>query len=56
MRAARFDAASRTLRVHDVPIPEPAPNEVLVRVEACGICLSERATCSRAPCRARCPS
>jgi D-arabinose 1-dehydrogenase-like Zn-dependent alcohol dehydrogenase len=41
MRAARFDAATRTLQVQDVPIPEPGPNEVLVRVEACGICLSD---------------
>jgi D-arabinose 1-dehydrogenase-like Zn-dependent alcohol dehydrogenase len=41
MRAARFDAASRRLEVQDVPIPVPAPHEVLVRVEACGICLSD---------------
>jgi 2-desacetyl-2-hydroxyethyl bacteriochlorophyllide A dehydrogenase len=41
MRAARFDAASGRLSVEDVPIPVPAPDEVLVRVEACGICLSD---------------
>ena len=41
MRAARFDAATRRLDVVDVPIPVPGPNEVLVRVEACGICLSD---------------
>ena len=41
MRAARFDAASRSLTVTDVPVPEPGPNDVLVRVEACGICLSD---------------
>ncbi len=41
MRAARFDAASRQLTVQDVPVPEPGPNDVLVRVEACGICLSD---------------
>jgi D-arabinose 1-dehydrogenase-like Zn-dependent alcohol dehydrogenase len=41
MRAARFDAAGRSLRVLDVPVPEPGPTEVLVRVEACGICLSD---------------
>jgi 2-desacetyl-2-hydroxyethyl bacteriochlorophyllide A dehydrogenase len=41
MRAARFDAASRRLEVQDVPIPSPRPHEVLVRVEACGICLSD---------------
>lgn len=41
MRAARFDATARTLSVVDVPIPEPGPGEVLVRVAACGICLSD---------------
>lgn len=41
MRAARFDAESRTLTVQDVPVPVPGANEVLVRVEACGICLSD---------------
>ena len=41
MRAARFDAASRRLEVVDVPIPVPGPTEVLIRVEACGICLSD---------------
>lgn len=41
MRAARFDQGSRKLTVEDVPIPEPGPLEVLVRVQACGICLSD---------------
>ena len=41
MRAARFDAAARTLTVQDVPIPQPGPTEVLVKVRACGICLSD---------------
>jgi L-iditol 2-dehydrogenase len=26
------------LRVEDVPVPEPGPGEMLVRVDACGIC------------------
>lgn len=41
MRAARFDRQTHTLSVTDVPVPEPGPTEVLVRVEACGICLSD---------------
>ena len=41
MRAARFDAEAKRLEVQDVPIPEPAPHEVLVRVQACGVCLSD---------------
>lgn len=41
MRAARFDAATKRLEVRDVPVPVPAPHEVLVRVQACGVCLSD---------------
>ncbi|KOV56874.1 zinc-binding dehydrogenase [Streptomyces sp. MMG1121] len=41
MRAARFDAATRDLAVHDVPVPQPGPGEALVRVAACGICHSD---------------
>ena len=41
MLAARFHASDRSLTVEDVPIPEPGPLEVLVKVEACGICLSD---------------
>lgn len=41
MRAARFHADTRTTVVEDVPIPEPGPGEVLVRVAFCGICHSD---------------
>ncbi|MFJ3335311.1 zinc-binding dehydrogenase [Streptomyces sp. NPDC086766] len=42
MRAARFERADGRLTVEkDVPVPRPGPSEVLVRVEACGICLSD---------------
>lgn len=41
MRAARFDQTTRSLTVEDVAVPEPAPHEVLVRVQACGVCLSD---------------
>jgi len=41
MRAARFHSSTRALAIEDVPIPEPGPLEVLVRVDACGICLSD---------------
>jgi L-iditol 2-dehydrogenase len=37
MRAARLHGI-RDLRVDAVPVPEPGPGELLVRVEACGIC------------------
>ena len=41
VRAAVFDTGSRRLTVQQVPDPEPGPDEVLVRVQACGICLSD---------------
>jgi L-iditol 2-dehydrogenase len=37
MRAARLHGI-RDLRVDTVPAPEPGPNELLVRVEGCGVC------------------
>lgn len=41
MTAARFTAAAGKLQVREVEIPTPGPREVLVRVEACGICMSD---------------
>src|SRR4051794_5343441 len=41
MRAARFDQEAKKLSVEEVPTPEPKPHEVLVRVQACGVCLSD---------------
>lgn len=41
MRAAVFNTAARRLQVRSVADPEPGPAEVLVRVQACGICLSD---------------
>lgn len=41
MRAVRYHSSSGELAIEDVPIPEPGPMEVLVKVEACGICLSD---------------
>lgn len=42
MKAAVFHGAYN-ITVEDVPIPEPAPYEVLIRVHACGICGSDLA-------------
>ena len=46
MRAARLHAVAREgappdVRVDRVPVPEPGPGEVLVRVRACGLCASD---------------
>ena len=38
MKAAIFDMAERIVMVTEMPIPEPAPDEVLIRVCRCGIC------------------
>jgi D-arabinose 1-dehydrogenase-like Zn-dependent alcohol dehydrogenase len=40
MRAERFYAETKTIVVEDVPIPEPGPGEVLVKIAFCGICHS----------------
>ncbi|MFJ8309484.1 MULTISPECIES: zinc-binding dehydrogenase [unclassified Streptomyces] len=41
MRAARLHIPSRTLTVEDVPKPAPGPGQVLVKVGAAGVCLSD---------------
>ncbi|MFJ9671638.1 zinc-binding dehydrogenase [Streptomyces sp. NPDC101221] len=41
MLAARLHVPSRTLRLEEVPRPQPGPGEVLVKVEAAGVCLSD---------------
>ena len=41
MRAARLETAAHRLRVAELPLPHPGVGEVLVRVMACGICLSD---------------
>ena len=38
MRAAVFHGADRPLTLEEVPLPEPGPDDVLVRVAACGVC------------------
>jgi 2-desacetyl-2-hydroxyethyl bacteriochlorophyllide A dehydrogenase len=37
MRAAVLEAVNK-LVVQDIPVPSPGPNEVLIKVEVCGIC------------------
>src|SRR5438445_3747465 len=41
MRAMLADAPRRPLRSADVPRPEPGPGQVLVAVEACGVCRTD---------------
>ncbi len=41
MRAERFYADAKRVALEDVPIPEPGPGEVRVKVAYCGICHSD---------------
>jgi succinate semialdehyde reductase (NADPH) len=38
MTAAILDAAPGALRIEQIPVPEPHAGEILVRVNACGVC------------------
>lgn len=41
MLAQRFYADTRTMAIEEVPIPEPGPGQVLIKVAYCGICHSD---------------
>jgi alcohol dehydrogenase, propanol-preferring len=41
MRAIRFHAVGEPLRCERVPLPQPAPGQLLLRVEACGVCRTD---------------
>ena len=41
MLAGRLTYATRTFAVEDVPVPEPGPGQVLIKVAAAGVCLSD---------------
>jgi 6-hydroxycyclohex-1-ene-1-carbonyl-CoA dehydrogenase len=38
VKAAVFHGPGRPLTIEDIPVPEPGPGEVLVRIAACGVC------------------
>jgi succinate semialdehyde reductase (NADPH) len=38
MKAAVLDGKERPVAIEEIPIPAPGPGEVLLRVEACGVC------------------
>jgi propanol-preferring alcohol dehydrogenase len=41
MRAMILDAPGKPLRLADIPIPIPKPEQVLLRVRACGVCRTD---------------
>jgi propanol-preferring alcohol dehydrogenase len=38
MKAAVVREFGKLLTIEDVPIPQPGPGQVLVKVRACGVC------------------
>ncbi|GAB4142517.1 MAG: alcohol dehydrogenase catalytic domain-containing protein [Sphingomonadales bacterium] len=54
MRAAVFEGAGKPLAIKDVPMPEPGPGELLIKVERCGVCgsdlhMTDSASCFNPP-------
>jgi propanol-preferring alcohol dehydrogenase len=41
MRAMQLDAPRQPLQFRDLPIPVPAPGQVLIRMRACGVCRTD---------------
>ena len=41
MRAVVFEGVGTPLELRDVPIPEPGPDQVRLRVRACGVCRTD---------------
>lgn len=41
MRAMVFERVGQPLTLKDIPCPEPGPGQVLIRVEACGVCRTD---------------
>src|SRR3974390_1869934 len=41
MQAMLFEEVGRPLRAAEVPVPVPGPDEVLIRVSACGVCRTD---------------
>ena len=41
MRAMVFDGSSSKLQMRNLPVPQPGPAQVLIRIEACGVCRTD---------------
>jgi propanol-preferring alcohol dehydrogenase len=41
MKAMLFEKVGRPLKAAEVPVPVPGPDEVLIRVSACGVCRTD---------------
>lgn len=49
MKAALFDATTLHVSIGEVPVPQPGPDDLLIRVCRCGICGSDVAMTSDGP-------
>ena len=49
MKAALFDAQVMRVSIQDIPMPQPGPDDLLIRVCRCGICASDVAMTSDVP-------
>jgi len=41
MPAMLFDRPGQPLRLTELPVPEPGPNQILIKVAACGVCRTD---------------
>jgi propanol-preferring alcohol dehydrogenase len=41
MKGMLFEGVGKPLRLAELPVPEPGPGEVLIRVSACGVCRTD---------------
>jgi propanol-preferring alcohol dehydrogenase len=41
MKAMQLERAGAPLRLVELPLPRPGPNEVLIRIRACGVCRTD---------------
>jgi len=41
MKAAQITKAGNDFELVDLPLPEPGDNEILIKIQACGICHSD---------------
>ncbi|MFJ9419376.1 alcohol dehydrogenase catalytic domain-containing protein [Streptomyces sp. NPDC101227] len=41
MTAARLETSTGTFGLHEIPVPQPGPGQVLLKVDAAGVCLTD---------------
>jgi len=43
MKAVVIEKSGDPLAIKEIPVPQPSPGEVLIKVQACGVCHSDAA-------------